>query len=258
MAMEDLDDTDVDESERWSDEISISWTGSAENVPVGYADATYQIQTSIDDGDNWVDATYSDDNDVDGETDGTIGVPADSDGGFQVRIVATAENDGDVDPQHNTALTLTSDPVEVTEVDPSATGVTARRQAAADSDEADAGGDFIQASWSAMTNSNSDFRMIVEVTPASVGNTVWVVLQGTIDATDRSAVSAAIDNNYSGSLPVALESGEGSSVTVTAADLRKAINVAIESVQGTADDTKDGPKWKRSDPKKPVDAKTGS
>ena len=35
----------------------VSFTASAADVPDGYNEATYQVQTSIDDGDDWVEAS---------------------------------------------------------------------------------------------------------------------------------------------------------------------------------------------------------
>ena len=251
----DDDTTDgVDESQTWTDSIPVTFDADATAVPTGYNNATYVVVhnatadgefQAVADGADAVAVLDADGNAVPGKWRYTYQTNP-GDGEFMVRVVATATDDTNTDPTPLDDLVITSDASTVAAIDPSAGSVSARRQAAADSDEADAGGNFIQASWSAVTNGNSDFRMVVQVTPASLGSTVWVVLQGTIDATARSAVSAEIVDDYSVSLPVALPSGEGSSVTVTAADLRKLINVAIESVQGTADDTDEGPKWTRS------------
>jgi len=186
-------------------------------------------------------------------TDSTVrteAVPTGSDGGFMVRIVSTSDN--------GTAGDATDDPdpinsavFNVAAIDPSASGVSARRQAAATDTVAAATGDYIQASWSATTNTASDFRVVVEVKPATLGGStsVWVVLVApdAIGSTDRATVSAEIGDDYSVALATALPSGDvTTTVTVTAAELRAAIKVAVESVQGTADATDEGPKWKRS------------
>ena len=96
-----------------------------------------------------------------------------------------------------------------------------------------------------MTNTNSDFRVVAQVTAASLGgNTVWVVL-AEANANDRTAVSD--DISTISSLAVALPSGVTTqTVSVTEEELAAAISIAVESVQGTADATDDGPKWKRS------------
>ena len=124
----------------------------------------------------------------------------------------------------------------------------ARRQDEAASTEAADSGNFVQASWTAVTNDQSDFRVVAQITAASLaGQTVWVVLVADTDiaATDRSAVSADISNITTAA--TALPSGTGSTVNVTEAELAAALMIAVESVQGTADATETGPKWKRSD-----------
>ena len=98
-----------------------------------------------------------------------------------------------------------------------------------------------------MTNDNSDFRVVAQITAASLGGqTVWVVVAGptTGTGTERALVSADISTITSAS--TALPSGTGTAVTVTEAELAAAIMIAVESVQGTADATDDGPKWVRS------------
>ena len=75
---------------------------------------------------------------------------------------------------------------------------------------------------------------------------MWVVLQTGADSNARSAVSTEISDTYAGPLLVATASGTGANIAVTAEELRAAIKVAVEWVQGTADATEDGPKWMRS------------
>ena len=253
---DDAGTTDTDESmpTRWGTTILVKYTANAENVPDGYNDATYTIQTNTGTDGAWTDATATaveDAQNVAIPGNFTIPTPdaaSGGDGEFMVRVVAAATDDGTNTPALE-ALSIESDPATVAAVDPSASGVTARRQAAIDSDEAAATGDFIRASWNAVTNANSDFRVVAQVTAASVGgNTVWVVLAGptTGTGTERELVSAEIDDAFSTALPVAIASGTGASIIVTPAELRAAIKIAVESVQGTADDTDDGPKWTRS------------
>ncbi len=248
LTADDPGTTDNDESDppTYTDTVRIAW--SAGTVPTGHI-VTYQAQSKVGDG-AWTDlgsavtstalaATPATDSTVRTET-----VPTDSDGGFMVRVVSTSDNgtSGDTDDD----VEIEGAAVDVAAVDPMATGVSARRQAAANSDEAATDGNFIQASWNALTNTNSAFRVVAQVTAANAGATVWVVLASGADSNARSAVSAEIGDTFSTPLPVALPSGTGASVTVTAAELRAAISIAVESVQGTADATDDGPKWKRS------------
>ena len=249
---EDVDGTEADESEqRWGTTIAVMYDSEAGDVPEGYDEATYVIQTNTGAEGAWADATATQVTDDDGAVPGSFTIPTPDaanggDGEFKVRVVATAQHPTDATANPN--ITIESEEVTIAAIDPSATGVAARRQAAADSEEADSTGNFIQASWTAVTNDNSDFRVVVQVTPASLGgsNTVWLVLVGDaatdIAATDRTA-SREIADTFSQTLNVALPGGDGSDVTVTAADLNKAISVAVESRQGAISDDN---QWTRS------------
>ena len=97
-----------------------------------------------------------------------------------------------------------------------------------------------------MTNANSDFRVVAQVTPANLGGstTVWVVLvsDDAIGGTARGA-SREIGTNFSETLAVALPGGTGNAVTVTEEDLNKAITIAVESRQGVVSADNE---WKRS------------
>ena len=200
---DDATTTEVDESTRtWAATTEATFTADSTDVPVGYANATYTIETSIDDGETWTDASATQTEREEDSNDRTWSFTSAQDGAFMVRAVATAANDGTVDPQHTEALVLNSEPVTVAAIDPSASGVTAQRQAATGADQdAAAGGDFIYATWNAVANASSDFRMVVEVTPASLGgnSTVWVVLADAA-AADRDVTSAEIGDTYSASL----------------------------------------------------------
>ena len=243
--------TDTDESDpsRYSGDIRVTWDSGT--VPTGHI-VTYQAQTKVGDGE-WTDfgtAVTSTTLAADPPTDSTfrqVAAPSDSDGGFMVRVVSTSDNgtpgDTDDDPD-----AIESDPVDIGAIDPSASGVAARRQAATDSDEAAATGNFIQTSWTALTNNNSSFRVVAQITARSLGGqTVWVVLAAPTetDGSGRAAVSTDISGITTAA--TALPSGTGTTVTVTEAELAAAIMIAVESVQGTADATDEGPKWKRSD-----------
>ena len=247
----DDDASNGDETQRWATTISVKYTATDSLVPTGYNNATYAVQTNTGTDRAWTEATPTPVNDAGGDPiAGSFTIPtpdasAGGDGEFMVRVVTTAVHGTDTSANPN--ILIESAPVTVAAIDPSATGVRARRQATSTATEADAGGSFIQASWSAVTNDNSDFRVVAQVTAASTGATVWVVL-AEASANDRSAVSVEIDDAYVGPLNVATAAGTGASIAVTAAELRAAISIAVESVQGTADATDDGPKWKRSTP----------
>ena len=167
-ATDDENTADTDESmpSRYTGTVRVAW--KAGTVPDGHV-VTYQAQTKVGDG-AWTDfgtAVTSDALAADPATDSTARTetaPTESDGGFMVRVVSTSDNGTSGDTTDDPDA-INSAAVEVAAVDPSASGVKARRQAAADSDEAAAGGDFIQASWTAVTSDNSDFRVVAQVTP---------------------------------------------------------------------------------------------
>ncbi len=235
----------VDESERLSGNIVVTFTADSTNVPDGYTDATYAIQTNTGAAGAWEAQTGASQTARDADSnDRTWSFTSPSDDEFMVRVVASAADDGTNTPTLD-ALTIESGGATVDAVNPSASDVAVRRQAASGDTEADATGNFIQASWSAVTNTSSSFRVVVEVAAASLGgSTTWVVLATGADSNARSAES--VDISTITSLSAAIPSGTGSAVTVTEAELAAAINVAVEWVQGTADATDDGPKWMRS------------
>ena len=227
-------------------------------MPDGYADATYEIQTNTDTDDAWREAqgtAVNDDQSVAIPGRFTIENPRDTE--FMVRVVATAEHATSPNDAATPDITIESDPVTVDAIEPSATGVSARRQDAADSDEAAADGDFVQVSWSAVTNTNSAFRVVAQVSPASTGGSaVWVVLNQSAITGDVRMSTREIADGFSQELSVATATGTGSPVTVTDADLNGAgpdgeigtdddvsIMLAVESVQGAASADNE---WKRS------------
>ena len=242
-------DTDESDPTRWAATISVMYDSAAANLPEEFdaTSLTYTIQTNTGTDGAWADATA---------TQVTAGDPAEpvpgsftiptpdaasgGDGEFMVRVVAAANETTPSTPA--APFADTSAMATVTAVDPTVSGVMVRRQAAADSEEADSTGNFVRASWSAVTNGNSDFRVVARVTAASLGgDMVWVVLAGptTADGTERALVSASIDGITT--LPAAIPGGTGTTVTVTEAELAAALMIAVESVQGTADATEDRP-----------------
>ena len=244
----DGDPTNGDETQRWAATISVMYSSTPADIPDRFVAPTYTIQTNTGADGVWTDATATAVNDAEGNPipgSFTIPTPAAAGGGdgeFMVRVVTAADETTPSTPPAPYADTSAT--ATVGAVDPSASGVAARRQAAATSDEAAADGNFIQASWTALTNANSDFRVVAQVQSASYGGAmVWVVL-ATATATDRAVVSADIGSDLT--TTVALPAGAGGAITVTEAELAAAIMIAVESVQGTPDATEDGPKWKRS------------
>ncbi|MCY3705857.1 MAG: carboxypeptidase-like regulatory domain-containing protein [Gammaproteobacteria bacterium] len=243
--------TDESDPSRWGPDIMVTFTADSTDVPTGYNTATYVLQTNTSTdptaaGHPWVAQTAATQTERE-EHARTWTFASPSDGAFNVRVVATATDNTSVDPTPLDDLVITSGEDPVAAVDPSATGVKARRQAAADSDEAAATGNFIQASWTAVTNGSSDFRVVAQVDAAAFGGMVWVVLAvpTETDGTEREGVSADITGGIA-SASIAIPSGTGGTGAVTEDELAAAISIAVESVQGTADATADGPKWMRS------------
>ncbi len=238
----DDDPSNGDETQTWTANISVAFTADDEITGDDYGNAAYVV---------WHDAGTDDSTSVGTPTEGT-GDDAGtwthtftnpSDDAFKVWVVATATHtDGTSDP-----LIISSGRDDVAAIDPSASGVSARRQATATATAESTSGDFIQASWTAVTNGNSDFRVVAQVDAAAFGGRVWVVLAGptTGSGTERELVSADITGGIA-SASIAIPSGTGGTGAVTEDELAAVISIAVESVQGTADATDDGPKWKRS------------
>ena len=232
MRNEDDETTDgVDESQTWAATISLMYTATAGDVPVGYADATYQPQTSTDDGETWTDVTGTQvqtDATPPVDVPGSFTIPNPSDGEFMVRVIANASNDGAVDPEHTVAYADTSATATVAEIDPSASGVSAARVA-----------DTVSVSWSAVTDGESQFRILVQVDAASVGAVVWVVADGgtpdPLISTTRSW-SLTVADDFTASWSTI----GGTSVALTAADLNKALMVRVDARQDTVDEGEDG------------------
>ncbi len=252
---DDPDTEDVDESETtWSDETLVTYTANAEDVPVGYDPATYQIQHNITDDDSgWADATGVEAvrNDADEDIPGRFTITSPADSAFMVRVVATAQNDQDVMPDHTESLVIESGTATATAIDPSASGVTAVRGIR---DPDDTAVDTLGVSWSATANDNSAHRVVIEVDHSGIGAKVWLVAPTSVAGTNIADGS----RTWVLSLPAAAEAGDadptvggwayvagGDAPDVPRADLLKALSVAVESVQGTVDPA-DNP-WVRSD-----------
>ena len=113
----DPDTTDaVDETERYDGNISVSFIDSSEDVPEGYNDAEYQIETSTDDGKTWENVASP--TAVEGGTPpaplpGRFTIPSASDDDFMVRVNATATYMGTGTAEDNPAIMIEGDPVTV-------------------------------------------------------------------------------------------------------------------------------------------------
>ena len=230
--------TDVDESELYYDgNISVSFIDSSEDVPDGYSPAMYQIQTLTTAEDAvWANVTGTE---VMGGTPpavlpGRFTIPSASDDDFMVRVNASATHPDGTDV--NPPIMIEGTPVTVDGIDPTARGVAARRQAAADSDEGAADGNFIAVSWSADSDDNSQFRVVVEMAVASLGgSTVSLVADGGIfdptDPGDARSWSLEVADGLTATWTVV----GGAAIGVTAADLNAAISVRVDARQDVVD-----------------------
>ena len=191
----------------YNGDAEVNWTARPDDVPAGYNAATYTAQTSL----GWLAASFT----SDGVSPDTVVAPGE--GAFLVRILATATPDGS-DNAITTNLVLASDFVRVDQVDPAASGVAAARTGTTP--------DSLKVSWSATTTSNSQQRVLVEASVSGLGGaTVWLNVGLIIDQ-DRSWAFELASADW-----VTLG---GATVSVTVADLEKALRVRVDSRQGSA------------------------
>ena len=218
--------------------VTVRWTSSADDVPDGYSAAVYSIQTNTGTDGAWEGAASA--ALAGGDTTGLGRFDAGTnDGEVMVRVVATAAADGSVSTITE-ALVLNSDAGTLMAVDPSVSGVTAALDVTADTNVADT----FTVAWDATTNDRSEFRVTVQLAPASLGGetTLWFVAEGGTPATLVSSTrqweleiaggTAAADNV---AWNVALSGGQ-TDVIITAAELRAATMVRVESRQGATGD----------------------
>jgi hypothetical protein len=221
--------TGADSVTSYTGQVRVTWTAKADDVPEGYDDATYDVETSDDGGETWDDAsaTLVADSSV-----ATFTTQVDT--AFMVRVVATADNtEGGED------LVLNSDPATVAAIAPTASSVAARRSVA------DATADSLVVSWDNTTNSNTAQRVAIRVDLGSLGQQ-WLVGAngdpGTVDSNTRSwtlTIGETFSQDWS-----TLDGAQ--TLTVTAADLLKAVMVRVEARQGDEVDDDDEPVWRGS------------
>ena len=203
--------------------IVVAWDANAAHVPDGYQEATYSIQYAT--GNTWINATATPATD----TAGLARFTSPSDAAMLVRVVASSVPTGGGAP-----ILLGSNRATVSAVDPTAGSVVARRSAQ--------GADSLVVAWSATTNSDSEQRLVLRVSASALGGAnVWLETSGiTLDSNSRtwsSTISAAAGLSWT----VATDDGTaGQSVTVTTADLLKAIVVRVDARQGSSGDYSSG------------------
>ena len=195
----------------YNGDAEVNWIPRPDDVPAGYNAATYTAQTYASASLGWLAASFT----SDGVSPDTVVAPGE--GAFLVRILATATPDGS-DNAITTNLVLASDFVRVDQVDPAASGVAAARTGTTP--------DSLKVSWNATTTSNSQQRVLVEASVSGLGGaTVWLNVGSIIDQ-DRSWAFELASADW-----VTLG---GARVSVTVADLEKALRVRVDSRQGSA------------------------
>ena len=240
---EDNEETaDVDESETYDGNIMVSFDVSADDVPDGYNPATYVVQDNANTDDAFEDAGGSAVEDDDGPIPGRWRFTSPTDDEFMVQVVATALHP--VGGTDNPPIVITSDPDPVDAVDPSASGVTAVRGVRG---TGDAARDTLGVAWTAVTNAASEHQVLIEVDHSGIGAKVWLVAPtssaGTTIATDGTSrdwvltlpAAPAADTDDPLVTGWTYAAG-GTAPDVPRADLLKALNVRVDSRQGSTGD----------------------
>ena len=230
-------------------EVDISWR--FDNVD-GFASIAHQIQTCVEDcGEadaTWTDAGFTADTDDDAEADGmrvgTFTAPASNEGdlSLSVRINVTAtETLADATTESRAG---TSDVRAVARVDASPSDIDARRQGE------DATADSIVVDWEASTNSRTATRVVVTVELAGLGTQSLVAADASYspftvdgDADATSAVFVVNDGTTGFADATWTVVGTAQTVTVTEADLRKALSVRVETQQAAEVDDDGDAVW---------------
>ena len=255
---DDPDTGDVDESERSYDgNITVTFDANDMDVPEDYGMATYEVRHNGTAADGMFPPTggvvaaaalTADDPQVEIPGKWTASFTSPTAEEFQVQVVATATSD----VSGNLNVVITSAAVTVDAVDPTASGVTAERGVNDDDLET------LDVAWTAVTNMASSHRVVIQVDHSGIEALVWLVAPtsgdvGTeiaADGTTRAWVMTLPEAPAEGAVDP-LVSGWNyatsglSAPNVPRADLLKALDVAVESLQGTfnADDNP----WTRSD-----------
>ena len=238
-AVRETDTTTVAGVSTYNGTVTVRWTGSADDVPDGYNDATYSIQTNTGTAGAWEAA--------DGATlagGDTIGLGrfnagAEDDSVLMVRVVATADDDGTNTPAL-AQLVLNSAPGTLAAVDPSVSNVKAVLDVTTDTTVADT----FTVTWDATSNDRSEYRITVQVTAASIGNgaPTWFVAAGGTPAAIASStreweLQIAGGTDPAGNVSWATVGG-ATGIAITPAELRAATMVRVESRQGATADWK--------------------
>ena len=235
-AVRETDTTTVAGVSTYNGTVTVRWTGSADDVPDGYSAATYTLETNTGTGGAWAAAAGAN-VPADSTGYGTFTAGTEDDGELMVRVVATAASDGSVSTITE-ALVLNSAPGTLAAVDPSVSNVKAVLDVTTDTLVADT----FTVTWDATSNDRSQYRVTVQLAPASFGgDTHWFVAAG--GAPDPVANSTREWELQIAAGNVTWATVDGASGPITPAELRAATMVRVESVQGTVSTTNP---WKPS------------
>ena len=165
--------------------VTVTWTGNKEDVPAGYAEAVYSVETKVGTAE-WQDASATL---AGGDTTRATFAAGTEDGEFMVRVVATAQADGSVSTITQPLVLPSAPGTTVAAVDPSVTSVAAGRDTT--------NADLITVGWRAKSNDRTIQRVVVQFSdgnwyvaaggdPANIGSDTrsWSLDASTLDASD--------------------------------------------------------------------------
>ena len=225
-------------------QIRVTWVADTTSVPVGYNDATYAVQHNGTADGTWTAVGSPGDS----ASDGIARFDSPVDTTFMVRVVATATDDTSTDPTPLDDLTLESMTSTVNAIDPSASNVKATIDITADTTVADT----LAVTWDATSFTGSDYRIAVQLAPASLGGqTFWFIAEGgdPADPGNQTRSWTLGADPAAGNVTWTIVNDDGTTgaeAAITPAEISAATMVRVESLQGTFD-ADDNP-WTASAP----------
>lgn len=222
---------------RWEFDNVDGWTGITHTVEHCVTDCGEATAT-------WTSGSFTADTSDDTEDDadeglrvGTFTAPDSNEGdlGFSVRVSVTASEPVDGSTESRTG---SSDVETVARVDASPSDIEAMRQTL----EA-ATVDSLIVNWEASTNSRTVTRVIITLDMGAAG-TQSLVAAGRTALTDDATSATWIVSGFSATDWTIADSDPAQTLNVTEADLRKALEVRVETRQAEEVDDDDDPVWK--------------
>ena len=225
--------------------VNIQWR--FDNVD-GFSGITHTVETCVEDcGEataTWTDGSFTADTSDDTEDDATEGIRVGT-------FTAPASNDGDLNLSVRVSVSATetlADATTETRTGDSGMSAVARvdaspsdLEAMRDTDE-DATVASLIVNWEASTNDRTVTRVVITLDMGAAG-TQSLVAAGGVALTDD-ATSATWDvTNFSAADWGIADSDPAQTLNVTAADLRKALSVRVETRQAEEVDDDDDPVW---------------